>query len=50
MSSSALIYIRNFIKTISTIEKLIGGAQIHRQHGDRISLFSFFQNKESRVK
>jgi hypothetical protein len=29
----------------SSIQKLIRG--IHRQHGNRISLLSFFQNKES---
>jgi hypothetical protein len=26
--------------------KVLGGTQTHRQHGDRISLLSFFQNKE----
>jgi hypothetical protein len=38
------------MKIGSGIQKLIGGdSQIHRQHGDRISLFSFL-NKESRLK
>jgi hypothetical protein len=27
-----------------------GNSQTHRQHGDRIRLLSFFQNKESRLK
>jgi hypothetical protein len=43
-----------------SIDKLMGGIYevchskdgggIHRQHGEDISLFSFFQNNESRVK
>jgi hypothetical protein len=41
MGSGAMIYIPSFIKT---------GLGIHRQHGDLISLLSFFQNKESRLK
>jgi hypothetical protein len=44
-----MIYIPNFIKTGSGIQKLIGGVHGHRQHGDRINLFSFLQNKESRL-
>jgi hypothetical protein len=45
------IRIPNFIKIGSGIQKLVGGGtQTHRQHGDRISLFLFFQNKESRLK
>jgi hypothetical protein len=45
MGSGAVIYtyIRSLIKIDSDIRKLIGGdLQIHRQHGDRISLLSFF--------
>jgi hypothetical protein len=52
MGSGAMIYIPSFAKIGSGIQKLIGGgdSQTYRQHGDRISLLSFFQNKESRVK
>jgi hypothetical protein len=52
VSSGAVIYIPCFIKIGSTIQKLIGGIHRHtyREHGDRISLLSFFQNKESRLK
>jgi hypothetical protein len=42
MSSGAMIYIPNFTKTGSGIQKLIGG-DTHRQHGDRISLLLFFK-------
>jgi hypothetical protein len=48
MGSGAMTYIPNFIKIGSGIQKFIGG--IHRQHGDRISLLLFAQNKESRLK
>jgi hypothetical protein len=44
----AVMYIPSFLKIGSGIQELIGG--IHRQHEDRISLHSFFQNKESRQK
>jgi hypothetical protein len=38
------MYIPNFIKIGSPIQKLIGGdTQTHRQHGERISLLSFFK-------
>jgi hypothetical protein len=50
MGSGAMIYIPSFIKTESCIEKLIEDIQIHRQHGDLVSLLSFFQNKERRLK
>jgi hypothetical protein len=62
MSSDAMICIPRFIKIGSGIHKLIVGytdaqirrhtdTQIHRQHGERISLpLFFFQNKESRLK
>jgi hypothetical protein len=41
IGSGAVIYIPSFIKTCSGIGKLMGGG-IHRQHGGRISLLSFF--------
>jgi hypothetical protein len=53
VNSSAMIYIPNFIKIGSSIQKLIGGytdTQMHRQHDGRISLSIVFQNKESRLK
>jgi hypothetical protein len=51
MGSGVMIYIPSFIKIVSGVQKLIGGnSQTHRQHGDRISLLSFFQNKEIRLK
>jgi hypothetical protein len=46
--SGAMIYIPGFIKTGSGIPEVIG--RIHRQQGDNISLFLFFQNKKSRLK
>jgi hypothetical protein len=48
MGSGAMIYILNFVKISSGIQNSIG--KIHRQHGDRISLLSFYQNKGSRLK
>jgi hypothetical protein len=48
MGSGGMIYIPSFIKVVSDIQKLIRG--IHRQHGDHTSLFSFFQDKKSRLK
>jgi hypothetical protein len=49
MGTGAMIYILNFIKIGSGIQKLIGKySQTRRQHGDLISLPSFFQNTESR--
>jgi hypothetical protein len=51
MGSGAMIYMLRFIMIGSGIQKLIGGnSQTHRQHGDRISLLSFFPNKEIRLK
>jgi hypothetical protein len=44
MGSGAMMYIPYFIKISSGIQKLIGG--IHRQHVNRISLLSFFQNRK----
>jgi hypothetical protein len=38
MGSGAMIYVPNFIKTGSSIQKLIRGIHRHRQHGDLISL------------
>jgi hypothetical protein len=50
MGSGAVIYILSFM-IASGIQKLIRrDTQTHRQHGDRISLLSFFQTKESRLK
>jgi hypothetical protein len=43
IGTCAMIYIPSFMKIGSGIQKLIGG--IHRQHGDLISLLSFFKNK-----
>jgi hypothetical protein len=54
MGSGAMIYIPSFIKIGSGIQKLMGGGytdiQVARQHGERISLFLFSQNKQSRLK
>jgi hypothetical protein len=52
MGSSAMIYIPNFIKIGSGIQKLLRGIyiQTHRQHGDLISLLIFFLYKESRLR
>jgi hypothetical protein len=47
MGSGAMIYIPGFINIGSGIQKLLV-VRIHRQHGDRISLF--FLNKECRLK
>jgi hypothetical protein len=50
MGSGAMICIPSFIKIGSGIHKLMGAdIRTHRQHGDLISLFLFFQNKESRL-
>jgi hypothetical protein len=50
MGSGAMIYIPNFIKIGSAIQKFIRGeTQTHRQHGDLISLLLFFQNMKSRL-
>jgi hypothetical protein len=43
-----MIYIPSFIKIGSGIQRLTAG--IHRQHGDRISLFGFLQSNESILK
>jgi hypothetical protein len=53
MGSGAVKYIPSSIKTGSGIQKLTGGnAQTHRhrQHGDLISILTFFQNKKSKLK
>jgi hypothetical protein len=47
MGSGATIYIPSFIKIGSGIRKSMEGT--HRQHGERINLLSFFQNKGSRL-
>jgi hypothetical protein len=43
MGLGVMIYIPDFIKIGSGIQKLIGDVYRHRQHGDRISLLSFFK-------
>jgi hypothetical protein len=44
IGSGAMIYIPSFVKIGSGIQKLMrGDTQKYRQHGDRISLFSFFK-------
>jgi hypothetical protein len=48
MGSGGMIYLPSFIKIGSGIQRLMGG--IHRQHGDHVSLLSFFFNNESRLK
>jgi hypothetical protein len=51
MGSGVMTYMQSFIKIISGIQKIIGGdTQTHRQHGDHISLLTFFQNKGSGLK
>jgi hypothetical protein len=47
VGSGAMIYIPSFLKIGSATQKLLG--EIHRQHGDRISLL-FVQNKGSKLK
>jgi hypothetical protein len=43
MDSGAMIYVPSRIKIDSGIQKLIGWKGFtHRQHGDLISVFSFF--------
>jgi hypothetical protein len=48
MGSGAMIYIPSFINISSAIQRLIG--ELRRQHRDRISLLTFFQNKKSSIK
>jgi hypothetical protein len=50
MGSRAMIYMPSFIKSGSGLQNLVGGGLTHRQHGDRISLLSLFQNGDSRLK
>jgi hypothetical protein len=46
MGSGAMIYIPSFITIGSAIKQLVGGdTQAHMQHGNRISLLSFFSSK-----
>jgi hypothetical protein len=51
-SLDGMIYIPNFMKTGSGIQKLLWSIHIqkHRQRSDVISLLLFFKNKESRLK
>lgn len=48
MGSRAMIKIPSLITMGSRVQKLITG--IRRQHGGHISLFSFYQNKEHRLR
>jgi hypothetical protein len=51
MGSGAMTYIPSFVRIGSAIQKLIGGINRHRKHGECISLLSFFLlNKESMLK
>jgi hypothetical protein len=52
IGSGAMTYIPSFIKTGSAIHRLMreGYVKPLREHGYRISLFLFFQNKESMLK
>jgi hypothetical protein len=51
MGSGVMTHIPSFIKAGSVIQKLmVGDSQIHRQHGDIISLLLFSENRESRPK
>jgi hypothetical protein len=49
MGSGDMIYIKSFVNIDTGIQMLVrcGDSLTHRQYGDRISLFSFFKNKES---
>jgi hypothetical protein len=49
LGSCVTMYTSSSIKTGSGIQKLMGegDSQTHRQHGGLVSLFLFFQNKES---
>jgi hypothetical protein len=50
MGLDAMLYIPSFMKNGSGIQKLLyRDSQIHRQHGDLISLLLFLQNKKSRL-
>jgi hypothetical protein len=42
IGSGAMIYLPSFIK--------MANSETHRQHGERIGILLFFQNKESRLK
>jgi hypothetical protein len=51
MDLGTMINVPSFIVTGSSIQSLLGGdTHTHRQKGDLINIFSFFQNKESRLK
>jgi hypothetical protein len=49
MSSGAMIYISNFIKTGSAIQKLIGAIHSHTD-SMKVSKVYIFQNKENTLK
>jgi hypothetical protein len=46
----AVINISGFIKFVQSFKSWLEVTQTHREHGDRISLFLFFQNNGSRLK
>jgi hypothetical protein len=48
IGSGAIIYIPDFMNIGGSIQMLMG--RTHRQHGDRISLRLFSQNKGSRLR
>jgi hypothetical protein len=48
--SGAMVYIPSVINIESGIQKLMGRIHRHKQQGGHISLFSFFKNKEIRLK
>jgi hypothetical protein len=50
MGSGITLYIPSFIKIGSGIQKLIERDRQTCRNGGRVSLLSFFQNKESRLK
>jgi hypothetical protein len=49
MASGGTMYIPRFIKIGSVVQNLLGGVK-HREQGDLIWQFSFFQNKKSKLK
>jgi hypothetical protein len=49
VGSGFMTYIHTYIHTYSYINTYIQGEYTDREHGDRISLLPFIQNKESRL-
>jgi hypothetical protein len=50
MGSGVMIYIPSFMKIGSAIQMLGEGGCTETWRGDHLSLLSYFQNKESRLK